>query len=633
MCLERPKFHLNRSFKYRASRIRTSATCNNHLYLFGLHCVCLLAGKMANIPTSNGAPVPQSEKSAVLPMQPAHARTAGDANKSGNDIPTPGGDSVLDTTAQASPPATRSLKFWAVFFALCLLIISTSLEATIITIALPTIIRSINIGSEYIWVGNAFLLPSIVVQPVIGQLADTFGRRWPLIISTVFFVVGSGVAGGATNAATLIGGRAVQGLGGGAILVLVDVVISDLVSLQDRGKFLGLVRVAGALGSSIGPIVGGAIAQADWRWCFYLNVVTGGLGLVYLVLFLDLKHQPKPWKEALASIDYLGFVTFLGSVTALLLGLVFGGVVFPWNSANTIVPIVVGGVGWLVFHVWESNRLCRNPMVPGRLFATRTSAAGFFLAFDGGMLLFWIIWFLPVYFQGVKGDHPLISGVHQLPFNLFLVPAGIAAGVAISKTGKYRPHHFAGFALVSIGTGLFTLLGPQTNTAAWVFFQIFAAAGLGVNMTAVLPAIQSALEESDVAMVTSMYAFSRNFGGIFGVTIPAVIFNGQVDNLLSRIRSPDAREKLANGKAYGFASMGGVQSLPEDVRREVLGVYTDSLKTVWQLAIAFALAGFLAAFAIQQHDMSRASDTRFGLEEAKTEAPLEDKRPCVPDNL
>ncbi|KAI0189849.1 major facilitator superfamily domain-containing protein [Astrocystis sublimbata] len=266
-------------------------------------------------------------------------------------------------------------------------------------------------------------------------------------------------------------------------------------------------------------------------------------------MFLDLKHQAKPWKEALASIDYLGLIVFLGSVTALLLGLVFGDVVFPWSSANTIVPIVVGGVGWIVFHIWESTRFCQNPMVPNHLFTSRTSAAGFFLAFDSGMLLYWIIWFLPVYFQGVRGDHPLVSGVHQLPFNLFLVPAGIAAGVTISKTGKYRPHHFAGFALISIGVGLFTLLGPQTNTAAWVFFQIFAAVGLGVNMTAVLPAIQSALEERDTAMVTSMYAFSRNFGGIFGVTIPAVIFNVQVDRHISRISSPGAREKLADGNA------------------------------------------------------------------------------------
>lgn len=541
-------------------------------------------------------------------------------------------DSTKNGVTEESKPETpaaapKSLKFWTCFLALCLLGLSTSLEATIVTTALPTISRSIDLGNNYVWVGNAFLLASTAVQPFIGQLADVFGRRWPLIIVTVFFVLGSGVAGGATTAAMLIGGRTVQGLGAGGILVLIDVVVSDLVELQDRAKFMGLVRITGALGSSIGPVVGGAIAQANWRWCFYLNLITGGLALVYLVLFLQLKHEPKPWSVALASIDYVGAFIFIGSITSLLLGLVFGGVVFPWRSANTIVPIVLGAVGWIAFHVYESTPICKNPMVPTRIFANRTSAAGFVMAFDGALLLYWVIWFLPIYFQGLLGTSPLISGVNQLPLNLFLVPAGIVAGGTISKTGKYKPQQFVGFGLVSLGVGLFTILGPHTHTAAWTFFEIFTAIGLGVILTAILPAIQSSLSDGDIATTTAMYAFFRSFGGIWGVTIPSVIFNGRIDNQLSRISSDQVRQELANGKAYGFASMGGVQRLPADLKNEVLGVYTASLKTVWQVGIAFALAGFLAAFATKQYDMSRKNDSKFGLEEKKEGSVKEEPTP------
>ncbi|GAW14666.1 hypothetical protein ANO14919_040690 [Xylariales sp. No.14919] len=521
----------------------------------------------------------------------------------------------IEPKSETPSAAPRSFKFWTCFIALCLLGLSTSLEATIVTTALPTITRSIDIGSEYVWVGNAFLLASTVVQPFIGQLADVFGRRWPLIIVTGFFVLGSGVAGGATTAAMLIGGRTVQGLGAGGILVLIDVVVSDLVPLQDRAKFMGLVRITGAIGSSIGPVVGGAIAQADWRWCFYLNLVTGGLALVYLILFLQLKHEPKPWGVALASIDYAGAVIFQGSVTSLLLGLVFGGVVFPWRSANTIIPLVIGVVGWAAFHVYESTRLCKSPMVPSRIFTNRTSAAGFFMAFDGALLLYWVIWFLPIYFQGILGTSPLISGVNQLPLNLFLVPAGIVAGGTISKTGKYKPQQFVGFGLVSLGVGLFTILDSHTRTVAWAFFQIFTAIGLGVILTAILPAIQSALGDSDIATTTAMYAFFRSFGGIWGVTIPSVIFNSRIDNLLHQVSSEEVQQELANGKAYGFASMGGVQRLPLDLQNEVLGLYAGSLKTVWQVGIAFALAGFLTAFITKQYDMSRKNDSNFGLEE------------------
>ncbi|KAI6086524.1 MFS general substrate transporter [Hypoxylon rubiginosum] len=538
-----------------------------------------------------------------------------------------GNNGVVDEKLEPSPQASpkNGLKFWSIFFALCLLGLSTSLEATIVTTALPTIIRAIDLGSEYTWVGNAFLLASTVIQPFIGQIADIFGRRWPLLFVTACFVLGSGIAGGATNAGMLIGGRTVQGLGAGGILVLIDVVVCDLVPLQERAKYLGLVRITGALGSSIGPVVGGAIADANWRWCFYLNLITGGLALVYLILFLHLKHEPKPWKVALARIDYVGTCIFIGSVTAILLGLVMGGVAFPWKSANIITPIVIGGVGWIAFHVYESTGFCKDPVIPNRLFSNRTSIAGFLMAFDGALLLYWVIWFLPIYFQGVLGTSPLMSGVNQLPLNMFLVPSGIVAGGTITKTGKYKPQHFIGFAMISIGVGLFTLLGPDSAKAAWVCFQIIAAIGLGIILVAILPAIQAALSDGDIARTTALYAFVRSFGGVWGVTIPSVIFNGQVDNFLYRISSADVRQHLANGQAYGFASMGSVQGLPDDVKNEVLGVYTDALKTVWQVGIAFALAGFLLVFLVKQYDMSRKNETKFGLEEKTGNAGQEEK--------
>lgn len=436
---------------------------------------------------------------------------------------------------------------------------------------------------------------------------------------TVSFVLGSGIAGGATGAGLLIAGRTVQGLGAGGILVLIDVVVCDLVPLQERAKYLGLVRITGAVGSSIGPIVGGAIADADWRWCFYLNLVTGGLVLVYLVFFLHLKHEPKLWKVVLGQIDYIGSGLFMASSTSLLLGLVMGGIEFPWRSTNIIVPIVLRVVGWALFHALEGTSLCRDPMMPGRLFSNRTSSTGFFMAFDGALLLYWVIWFLPIYFQGVLGKTPLGSGVNQLPLNMFLVPSGIVAGGLITKTGKYRPQHLVGFALVSIGVGLFTLLGPSLTKAAWVCFQIVAAIGLGIIFTTVLPSIQAALGDGDIVRTTAMYAFVRSFGGIWGVTIPSVIFNSQVDKLSSRIDDPSIRQKLDSGQAYGFASIGGVQSLPASAKGQVLSVYMAALKTVWQVCIAFSLAGFLAVIFVKQYDMSRKNESRYGLKQGGNE--------------
>ncbi len=519
-----------------------------------------------------------------------------------------------------SHKSPKSIKFWSAFMALCLLGLSTSLEATIVATALPTIVRAVgNVGSRYTWVGNAFFLASAVPQPCIGQLADVFGRKGPLLILTALFALGSGISGGANGIGMLIAGRTVQGLGAGGIFVLVDTVVCDLVPLQQRAKYLGLVRVFGAIGFPLGPVVGGALAAANWRWCFYLTLVTSGLSLIFLAFFLDLKNKQQSWKVSLGRLDYFGAFLFTGSITAILLGLTMGGNAYSWGSANVVVPIVVGVVGWAAFHIYESTAFCKEPMVPGYLFLNRTSAAGFFMAFDGAIFVFWIIWFLQLYFQGILGAHPLTSGVYQLPFSLFLVPSGIVAGALMEKTGKYKPQHFVGFGLLSIGIGLFTTLGRSTPKVAWAWFQIISAFGLGVIMTAVLPAIQVAHDEKDIARITAVYTFLRSFGGIWGVTIPSVVFNGQIDNFRSRISNDEVRQQLSNGQAYGFASMGGVQGLPDGIREEVLGVYTDSLRTVWQVGIAFALAGFLAAFAVRQYDMSREGDTTYGLSEAKSQ--------------
>ncbi|KAI0390332.1 MFS general substrate transporter [Xylariaceae sp. FL0594] len=464
-------------------------------------------------------------------------------------------------------------------------------------------------------VGNAFFIASSVPQPSIGQLADVFGRRWPLIICTALFALGSGLAGGAHNISALIAGRTLQGFGAGGIFVLVYTVVCDIVPLQQRAKYLGLVRVSGAIGVPLGPVVGGALASANWRWCFYLTLVTSGLSLVFLVLFLDLSHEKSSWRVTLGRLDYIGTIFFTGSMTSLLLGLIMGGNEHPWSSAKVVVPIVIGLIGWCVFHIFESTKFCREPMVPAYLFSNKTSAAGFFMAFDGALFIFWVTWFLQLYFQGILGVRPLTAGVYQLAFSLLLVPSGIIAGVVMEKTGKYRPQHLVGFSLLSIGIGLFTLLTKDTPAVAWAWFEIITALGLGVIMTAVLSAIQAALTEADTARSTALCTFLRSFGGIWGITVPSIVFNGQVNNYQGRISSTELRQNLSNGQAYGFASTGGIQRLSGGLQEEVLGVYTDALKTVWQVALAFALAGFLSALVVKQYDMSRKGESKFGLRE------------------
>lgn len=324
--------------------------------------------------------------------------------------------------------------------------------------------------------------------------------------------------------------------------------------------------------------------------------------------------------KALGRVDYLGNAIFITSLCAILIGLILGGTSFPWSSWRIIVPLVLGFLGWGCFHLHQASSICKEPSMPPRLFANRTSFVGFLLAFDSALLLQWVVYFLPLYFQSVLGASPLESGVDILPLNVFLALFAIGAGILLSKFGRYRPIHWTGFAFAAIGCGLFSILGSGSSKAAWVCFQLITAIGLGFVMTTVLPSIQASLPESDVATATGTFAFLRSFGFIWGITIPSIIFNARFNALEVQINDETVRSVLANGGAYGYASGAFIKSLPHETRAQVLAVYTNALKGVWEAAIAFPFLGFLAVFIAKDVKLRTELETEFGIDTEKMEA-------------
>lgn len=517
-----------------------------------------------------------------------------------------------------APSVDHSWRFWCTFVALCLISFVSAIDATIITTALPTITREIGGEEQYVWIAGSFVLASTAPQPLFAQISNIFGRRNPMLIAVALFALGSGIAAGARNPAMLIGGRTVQGLGTGGIYVLLDVIVCDLVALRERGKYLGIMLSTAAVGTTVGPIIGGSLAQVEWRWIFYLNLPISAMALVAILLFLNVKYRRSPtWKHALARVDFLGNAIFIPSIVAILLGLVLGGIVYPWDSFHIIVPLVLGFLGWAAFHVYQASPICKEPSMPPHLFGNRTSSIGFILALISSMLLESVAYFMPVYFQGVLGTSPLGAGVDFLPYTVSVVPFGIVAGGFISKTGLYRPLHWIGFALNAIGSGLLSILDAKSSKAAWAGFQIIAAGGTGIIMTSILPSILAALSESDVAVATGTYSFVRSFGFVWGVTLPSIAFNGQFNRYLYRIANATVRAELANGAAYGYASGGMIRQLPNGTRLEVIGVYVDALKTVWQVVLAFSCLGFFCVFIEKHVELRKELHTEFGLENSK----------------
>lgn len=244
---------------------------------------------------------------------------------------------------------------------------------------------------------------STAFTPLLGQIADAFGRRWLTISIVAIFALGSGISGGASSTRMLIAGRAIQGIGGGGIILMIEMIVCDLVPLRDRGKFMGVVFALCSIGASLGPFIGGAITQhATWRWVFYMNLPIAGVALVLHILFLHVNYNRDPSTAArLRRLDYTGNVVLLASVTAILVALTYGGSIYPWSSWRVLLPLLVGFAGLGLFIAYERSRWCVNPGMPIHLFKNRTSAAAFFLTFIHALYSVWVLYFLPVYFQAV----------------------------------------------------------------------------------------------------------------------------------------------------------------------------------------------------------------------------------------
>lgn len=469
-----------------------------------------------------------------------------------------------------------------------------------------------------------------------GQFANIFGRRYITLAIVALFTIGSAIAGGASNGAMLIAGRAIQGMGSGGINMIVDIIVSDLVPLRERGNYMALVLVVYFVGTALGPYIGGAIVEStSWRWVFYINLPVstcigsqnrllttfaqiGGVSMIMIIVFLQVKYNKEmTFAQKIRRIDYIGNAVLIGSTVAVLYSLTYGGTLYQWSSGRIIAPLVIGLLGLVAFIGFESLKFVIEPVVPPRLFANRTSATVFAVTFLNSSLLYWMLYFLPVYFQTILGSSPARSGVQLLPSIVVAIPAAIMAVLLLTKFGKYKPLHLAGFALNTIGLGLFTLLDKDSSTAEWVIFQIIAAGGSGFVLNTLLPACQTPLAESDQAAATATWSFVRSFGNIWGVAIPAAIFNSRFAQLSDRIQDSSIAAQFGHGNAYSHASADFLDTFGSNVKLEIVSVFSDSLKQVWQISIVFSGVSFLLVFLEKQIKMRKDLETEFGIDEGK----------------
>lgn len=334
-----------------------------------------------------------------------------------------------------------------------------------------------------------------------------------------------------------------------------------------------------------------------------------------IFLFLRVQHnRTQTAIQKLRRIDYIGNLILVGSTVAILYALTYGGTKYPWSAAEILSPLIIGLAGLPLFLWYETK--ASDPVMPPALFGNRTSTVVFIATFLNSALLYWIVFFLPVYFQAVQGASAARAGVLLLPAILFGIPGGIVAVLLLTRFGRYKPIHLVGFALSIVGVGLFNLLDERTTTGQLVAYQLVAAVGSGLVLNTLLPAVQAQGEERHQAATTAAWSFVRSLGSIWGVAVPAAVFNNRFSAVAARvIANPAVRGVFDGGnRAYENARADFVASFPSPAREQIVRAYVDALRLIWQIAIAFSGVNFLVVLFEKEVPLRTELETEFGLE-------------------
>ena len=403
---------------------------------------------------------------------------------------------------------------------------------------------------------------------------------------------------------------------------LTEIIITDLVPLRDRGTWFGLQSGVWAIGSVTGPIIGGAFAEsASWRWIFWINLPICGLGFVAVVAFLKLNKLPGALITKIVKFDWAGVFLLTASATSFLMPLSWGNVMFPWSSWRTIVPLLLGAAGLMGFVVYEAT-VPHDPIIRLSIFKRRTALLCYFSTFLHGIILWSVLYYLPLYYQCVLDYSPVISGVAAFPETFTVAPASVVVGVLVSAWGCFRWAIWSGWLLSVPGMGLLYLLTPHTTIPQWLFLNLVPGLGLGMLFSSLGIGTQSAADPKDVAYVASMYIFSRSFGQSIGVAIGGAIFQSQFNVKLMAYPTLAQRASSLSQDASALVQIVKAMDKNSAERAMIVEAYADSLKVVWAVMAGLAFVGLVSSVFIEAMDVNAQMETAQGLQE-KTDAPAQ----------
>ncbi|KAI0686663.1 major facilitator superfamily domain-containing protein [Cerioporus squamosus] len=489
-----------------------------------------------------------------------------------------------------------------------------ALDQTITAVALPTIVNDIGGAGGYSWIGAAYLL---ACSPLYGKLSDILGRKPVFMATWALFLLGSALCGSAQNIVWLAISRGIQGAGGAGIITLSMIAISDITPLAKRGLYVGLVGTVWGVASVIGPTVGGALTDnVSWRWCFYINLPVGGVLAAGILFFLHLKSVPtrKSLSETLSNFDFIGIFLAVAGTACLLVGLQLGK--NNWSAPSTIVLIVLGAVLGLAC---AANEMFtgKSPIIPPRLFTTRTTTAVLVGAAIHGLAVFAGSYYIPVYFQ-ILGDSAADAGVRTIGYSVVSSITGSVAGLVTTTREGYRPVLWLSWGVAAVGYGLMIMLDYRTPLGLQILYIMVAGAGVGGLFQVPMIALHAAMPPSDMATSSAAFMLLRLIGSAIGVSVGDTVLESEVRR---RTKTIVGYQYQGSGTVDNFAALKSIQ--PESLRATVIRAYTRSLSTLWVLVTTLVGFGFILSLLIARYSLKPSTPTSAAVGQAPTAAAAE----------
>lgn len=503
------------------------------------------------------------------------------------------------TTTAPAPLLLTQRRIWIIFSALIAGMLLASLDQTIVSTALPTIVGDLGGVEHQVWITTAYLLATTIVMPIYGKFGDVLGRRRLFLVAIALFTLASVGCAFATDFWAFVVFRAMQGLGGGGLMILSQAIIADIVPANERGKYLGPLGGIFGLSAVGGPLLGGFfVDHLTWQWAFYINIPIGIAAFVIALLALTL-----PNKKATQPVDVLGVVFLSVATTCLIFFTDFGGdKAHGWDAVETWAWGAGMVAAAVAFVITESR--AADPIIPLSLFRNAIFINATAIGLTLGLGMFAAIGFLPTFLQMSSGTSAAASGLLLLPMMGGLLLTSITSGAMITKTGRYRIYPILG--TVVTGAAMVMMTSLTADTPIWlicVFLFVFGA-GLGLIMQVVVLVVQNAVPPAMIGTATSTNNYFREVGASLGVAVFGTIFTTRLtDNLTAVFTSAGASAADAS-KATATIDPKTLSQLPGPIRDGVVTAYADALAPVFWYLLPFIGIAFLLALVLKQIPLS-----------------------------